>query len=145
MILIRNFTPGDLEAVYDIESKSFPDPYDALFLLNLYQMYPDTFFVAEMDGLLVGYVISRQVLDRGHVMAIAVDPSFRGMGVGTALMERTMDKMREMNLKGIWLEVRVSNDRARSFYRALGFVERRILPGYYSDQEAAVVLEKVFY
>jgi ribosomal-protein-alanine N-acetyltransferase len=108
-------------------------------------MYPDTFFVAEMDGLLVGYVISRQVLDRGHVMAIAVDPSFRGMGVGTALMERTMDKMREMNLKGIWLEVRVSNDRARSFYRALGFVERRILPGYYSDQEAAVVLEKVFY
>jgi ribosomal-protein-alanine N-acetyltransferase len=145
MMLIRNFAPGDLTPVYDIESKSFPDPYDALFLLNLYQMYPETFFVAEVDGLVVAYVISRSVRDRGHIMAIAVDPPFRGRGIGTALMERTMMKMKEMNLKGIWLEVRVSNTRARAFYRKLGFTEKRILPGYYSDHEDAVVLEMVFF
>ncbi|NOZ77480.1 MAG: ribosomal protein S18-alanine N-acetyltransferase [Euryarchaeota archaeon] len=98
-----------------------------------------------MDGLVVGYVIARTVVDRGHVMAIAVDPPFRKRGIGSALMERTLAVMSEMNARAIWLEVRVSNTGARSFYKKLGFVEKRIISGYYSDGEDAVVLEKALF
>ncbi len=142
MILVRNFLPSDLPVVYDIETKSFPDPYDALFLLNLYQMYPETFLVAEMDSLVMGYVISRTVGHRGHILAIAVSPPFRGRDIGRRLMEDITARLKIRNVSAVWLEVRVSNEKARRFYEGLGFRAVRTIPRYYSDGENAIILEK---
>ncbi len=142
MLLIRNFAPSDLNRVYEIERQSFKDPYHVMFLLNLYELYPDTFFVAELDGYVVGYVISRRVNTSGHIIAIAVALEHRGKGIGTALMAAVMQKFREMNIRDVWLEVRASNIEARNFYKKLGFTERRIVPLYYADGESAIILKK---
>ncbi len=142
MIVIRNFEPRDLSRVYEIERESFKDPYHVLFLMNLYDLYPEGFFVAEKNGVVMGYVISRQEGSSGHVLAIAVDPRARGTGIGTALMQRVMDLFLSLGLTDVWLEVRLSNLNAIKFYKDLGFVESRIMVGYYSDGESAVVLEK---
>lgn len=142
MIFIRNFKPKDLGKVYEIECESFADPYHVMFLLNLYELYRDTFFVAEKDGIVVGYVISRVVSDRGHVLAIAVDPKHRKKGIGRALMDVVEERLRESKAREIWLEVRVSNRGAIEFYKKLGFVERGFMPHYYSDGEDAIILKK---
>lgn len=142
MLLIRNFAPSDLNRVYEIERQSFKDPYHVMFLLNLYELYSTTFFVAEVESLVVGYVISRRVDTSGHVIAIAVAPEHRNRGIGTALMQAVMQKFKEMSLKDVWLEVRMSNTAARQFYKNLGFEERRIVSLYYSDGESAVILRK---
>ncbi len=142
MIVLRNFEPKDLSRVYDIERKSFKDPYHVLFLMNLYDLYPEGFFVAERYGVVVGYAISRQEGAGGHVLAIAVDPMERRKGIGNALMRRVLDHFIGLGLSDVWLEVRVSNSNAIKFYKDLGFVEKRIMVGYYSDGEDAVILEK---
>ncbi len=142
MIVIRNFEPKDLSRVYDIERKSFKDPYHVLFLMNLYDLYPEGFFVAERYGVVVGYAISRQEGASGHVLAIAVDPMERRKGIGNTLMRRVLDHFISLSLSDVWLEVRVSNSNAIRFYKDLGFVEKRIMVGYYSDGEDAVILEK---
>lgn len=144
MILVRKFRPTDLNRVYEIECKSFKDPYNILFLLNLYELYSETFLVAEKNGYVVGYVISRQINGKGHVIAIAVDPGHRCRGIGKALMEVTMRVFESLGVGEIYLEVRTSNIPATKFYEKLGFERKGILPAYYSDGEDGVLLKKTF-
>jgi ribosomal-protein-alanine N-acetyltransferase len=43
-------------------------------------------------------------------------------------------------VRSVKLEVRASNEPARSLYDDFGFVHRRTVPRYYSDGEDALVL-----
>lgn len=142
MIIVRKFTPKDLNRVYEIECKSFKDPYHVMFLLNLYELYSETFFVAEKDGYIVGYVISRTIGDKAHIIAIAVDPVYRGRGIGKGLMEATMTAFETKRVKEIYLEVRASNTQAIRFYETLGFHRKDLLRSYYSDGEDGILLKK---
>lgn len=143
IILIRGFERGDIGRIYEIECQSFKEPYHPLFLVNLSELYRDTFLVALENGVVVGYMISRVADLSGHVLAIAVDSEKRGKGIGTALMEVTMTRLRECGVKDMWLEVRVSNHDAIEFYKKLGFMERGIARAYYLDMEDATVLRKL--
>ncbi|WP_457555811.1 ribosomal protein S18-alanine N-acetyltransferase [Candidatus Pyrohabitans sp.] len=142
MLLIRKFQPGDLQRVYEIEAQSFKDPYHPIFLINLYELYGDTFLVAEEAGEVVGYVIARKVNAKGHIIAIAVAPEHRCRGIGRALMLAVEEELRKKGVTELWLEVRVSNTRAVKFYKRLGYVEKGILKGYYADGEDAMLLKK---
>lgn len=141
-LMIRRFKPADLQRVYEIEAKSFKDPYHPLFLISLYEQYGDTFLVAEQNGKVVGYVIARKVNAKGHIIAIAVDPEHRCRGIGRALMLAVEEELKKKGVTEFWLEVRVSNTRAVKFYRRLGYIERGILKGYYADGEDAILLKK---
>lgn len=142
MIFIREFNIGDLGRVYEIEYKSFKDPYHPIFLLNLYEIYSETFLVALENETVVGYVISRVMNSSGHVIAIAVDPENRRTGIGKTLMVATTERLKYLGVKDVWLEVRTSNRDAIEFYKKLGFIEGRIVKGYYSDMEDAIILKK---
>lgn len=142
MIVVRRFKPRDLNRVYEIECKSFKDPYHVMFLLNLYELYSETFFVAEKNGYVIGYVISRKIDNKAHIIAIAVDPVNRSRGVGKALMEATMKAFKSTGVREVYLEVRASNAQAIRFYESLGFQKKGLLRSYYSDGEDGVLLIK---
>jgi ribosomal protein S18 acetylase RimI-like enzyme len=54
---------------------------------------------------------------------VFVDPGYRNLGVGRALIECVREWAKERGADGISLQVAVANDRARKFYRELGFRE----------------------
>lgn len=141
--IIREFNIRDLKRVHEIERKSFKDPYHPLFLLELYDLFPATFLVAEINFRVVGYIIARKVNGKGHIIAIAVDPEYRNQGIGTALMHEIIERLRMRGVRKIWLEVRKSNKRAIKFYKQLGFKIDGISPSYYSDGEDAVILSLI--
>lgn len=143
IICIREFTPEDLGRVYEIEYKSFEDPYHPVFLLNLYELYRETFLVALENESVVGYVISRVVDSSGHIIAIAVDPKKRKRGIGKTLIRATINRLRDFGVKNVWLEVRISNYGAIEFYKKLGFVKGKIVRAYYSDLEDAILLKRL--
>ncbi len=143
MIFIKEFDMGDLRRVYEIEMKSFTDPYHPVFLLNLYETYPQTFLVALENEMVVGYVISRVVNSSGHIIAIAVDPKKRRREIGKTLMVETMTRLKKFGANNVWLEVRISNHDAIEFYKKLGFVRGGIVRSYYSDSEDAIILKRV--
>jgi len=133
-------------------------------LLNLYEMYYETFLVAQKNGFIVGYLISR-IVDMpvtktpvgpsttrtrdsrrtGHILAIAVDPPYRAQRIGTSLMEVVTKQFKKQGVINVWLEVRVSNTGAIHFYKKLDFKETGIIRSYYSDGEDAVVLRKALF
>jgi len=89
------------------------------------------------EGRVVGWAI---VLLRRHkrsqtarLYSLAVDPDFRGKGLGHQLAEHVLDKVEEKGITRCFLEVADDNERARRLYDRLGFVPVTTLPNYYGE------------
>ena len=89
------------------------------------------------DGRVVGWAI---MLLRRHkrnqtarLYSLAVDPDFRGAGLGQRLAEYVLDKAEEKGITRCFLEVADDNERARRLYERLGFVPLAPLPNYYGE------------
>lgn len=142
---IRDPDPRDMQEILNIEYKCFPDPYPMALLRQLHSTNPDGFLVAEADGKILGYVIGIIRWGKtGHILSIAVDPSHRRQGIGSALMASIMARLRAKGARVIRLEVRKSNLGAQQFYLNLGFRLKEEIPYYYEDGETAVAMEYEF-
>lgn len=62
---------------------------------------------------------------------MAVDPAFRGKGIGEALIHGLIDRAREMKLKSIILYSNTVLETAIRLYRRMGFIEIPLEPGVY--------------
>ena len=83
------------------------------------------------------------VFDEAHITNIAVHPDFRRQGIGEQMMRFAFKKARELGATKMTLEVRLSNHGAQALYRKLGFQDRGIRKGYYSDtNEDAIIMWK---
>jgi ribosomal-protein-alanine N-acetyltransferase len=79
----------------------------------------------------------------GHVISIAVLPEYRKKGIGTALLNEAINRMKNnYGTEAVYLEVRVSNKDAISLYKKMGFEEVRIIKEYYRNGEDAYVMVK---
>jgi len=151
--MTRRFTPLDFEEVYDIEKKSFSDPWHRIHFAFSYWSNPAGFLVAELGEKIVGYAIVEMTRDedpwrpklkiRGHIQNLAVDPRFRRRGIGRKLIEAILSLLREQGVESVWLETRESNSTARAFYSKIGFKEEGRLPSYYSDEDALMMTKRL--
>jgi len=139
---IRFCEEGDLPKVYEIERISFKDPYPLWLLKFYYVISGDLFLVADVSGRVVGYVIG--LLERGrvgHVISIAVHPKLRGKGIGERLLRQLLMRLKAKGARLARLEVRPSNKSAIALYKKMGFKEVKLIPRYYEDGEACIVME----
>jgi len=150
---IRKFREGDLQSVMQINRETLPENYTDYFFLDLFERFPETFIVAELEGKIVGYIMCRVevglnnfglggLIRKGHVVSIAVLPQARRKGVAQAIINTAVDGMRFYKAKQCYLEVRVTNDAGVKLYMKLGFEVSRTVHGYYSDGEDAYVMSK---
>jgi RimJ/RimL family protein N-acetyltransferase len=81
-------------------------------------------FVAEAKGEVVGDLAAFRRSSTGPVtIGMAVLASWRGRGVGTALMQACVDWAREARAHKLSLEVFPWNEAAIALYRKFGFIE----------------------
>ena len=88
-------------------------------------------FVAEIGEKTVGFVSGElregsptfRAKTWASVDDVFVDPEHRNLGVGHALIESVRGWAEERDADGISLQVAVANERARKFYREMGFRE----------------------
>ena len=86
-------------------------------------------------GAINGFAIMEFGDERAHLVLLAVRPSHRRSGVGRHLLDWLLESARTAGIASIHLELRASNDAARRFYRAMGFYETVLVPGYYRSGE----------
>ncbi|NTV65890.1 MAG: ribosomal protein S18-alanine N-acetyltransferase, partial [Oscillochloris sp.] len=90
---------------------------------------------------IIGYGGLWLTVDDAHVTTIAVDPQFRGCGVGELLLNGLIDAAYELQAKMLTLEVRVSNAVAQRLYVKYGFQPAGTRPRYYTDNaEDALIM-----
>ncbi|OHW61590.1 protease synthase and sporulation negative regulatory protein PAI 1 [Andreesenia angusta] len=140
---VRDMEERDLERVAEIEALSFSSPWSIeAFRKELRENSLAVYLVCEIDGELAGYMGMWKVVDEGHVTNVAVDPKFRGMGVGNELLSEMVIRARESNLVSMTLEVRVSNVQAIGLYKKHGFKDVGTRPKYYDNGEDAIIMWK---
>ena len=75
--------------------------------------------------------------ERAHLVLMCVRPARRRQGVARRLLDWLEGSARVAGIVSIDLELRADNDGAHAFYRALGFGESAVVPGYYEGRVAA--------
>jgi ribosomal protein S18 acetylase RimI-like enzyme len=78
-------------------------------------------FVFERKGRVIGTLRAHLEEEAAGVYGFAVDPRWRGQGIGSDALRRTCRELRERGARQIGLEVEVENDRALHLYTSLGF------------------------
>jgi len=86
-------------------------------------------------GTLTGFAIMEFGDERAHLVLLAVRPSHRRLGIGRRLLEWLLESARCAGMASVHLELRAANDAGRRFYRAMGFYETVLVPGYYRSGE----------
>ncbi len=150
--LLLEAIEDDIWEVMGVNETTLPEHYTPEFYREIYDNFPDGFLVVKLNGKVVGYEMNRlerglsnfgfNFVKKGHVVSIAVVEEHRNKGLGTALLEESMNKMKEKGCSEIYLEVRNSNEPALKLYKKLGFTVIRTIPYYYSDGENAYAMAK---
>jgi ribosomal-protein-alanine N-acetyltransferase len=163
---VRKAEERDLPRIMEIERGSFSNPWPEA-LLRSY-LGEEGFLVGEENGRIVGYILvglkspsffsrlERRTkllfgLERGdedpdlhigHVMNLAVDPSYRHRGLGTELLRAGLAYLKGLGARLVELEVRTANEEAIRLYRRFGFTIDRLISHYYSDGEDAYLMKR---
>lgn len=133
--------PDDLEQVYDIESRTYPQPWSInIFKSELDRADKRVYLVARLDGKVIGYGGLMLVDGEGHITNLAVDKEYRNHGIGTLLALRLIEMAILRRIHWLTLEVRTSNKVAQHLYEEFGFRPVGSRKGYYSDGEDAVIM-----
>ncbi len=89
----------------------------------------------------VGLVGIWTALDQAHIVVIATHPNERRRGIGELLVIATIVEALKTGAANATLEVRKSNNAARSLYRKYGFNDVGIRHRYYHDnREDAIIM-----
>ena len=137
-------TVAHLDAVLAIEVAAYPFPWSrGNFIDSIAAGYPARVLI-DGHGVLLGYFVAMAGVDEMHLLNITVAPSQQGRGHARRMLAALVALCAEHKAPLLWLEVRLSNARARSIYERLGFVEvgirKRYYPAGFARREDAAVM-----
>ena len=141
---LRPMIVPELDDVMAIEIASYAYPWSrGNFIDSLAGGYPARVLFDAQDEVL-GYFVAMTGVDEMHLLNVTVAPAVQGRGHGSFLICALTTLCRENNAQQLWLEVRQSNERARTLYQRLGFtavgVRKNYYPAPFSRREDAVVM-----
>ena len=133
-MLIRLYRETDEESVAKLWSAVFPNPAPRnvphSVIAQKLAMQQDLFFVADMDGSVVGTAMAGYDGHRGWLYTVAVRPDVQRRGIGRALVRRAEESLAALGCPKVNLQVMTSNAAVVVFYERLGYgVEERISMG----------------
>jgi ribosomal-protein-alanine N-acetyltransferase len=145
-IRVRPMVEADVERVGAIEAASFTTPWRAATFRTLLDRPGAVLRVLEVPPMAVGgYAVLWCIQDQGELANIAVAPQLRDLGLGSYLLDRMTEEAGGRGVESLYLEVRVSNARARAMYTSRGFQEIGVRRDYYEKprEDARVLLKRL--
>ncbi len=142
---LRHASLGDLAALVALEQACFTtdriSPRQFRYLLTRANA---VILVAESEQEIFGdaVVLFSRATSVARVYSLAVAESWRGRGVGLALMKMAEAEAWSHRRAYLRLEVREDNHQALNLYRSLGYRRLGEVNDYYQDHTGAVRLEK---
>jgi len=150
-ISIERMTEHDLVEVCAIEEMSDLSAWGWDAYHNEMQSHIDTIMLvarltsAPVQYEIAGFIVARLIADELHVNNVAIRPEFRGQGLGSALLQTTINQARQRGAKLAQLEVRASNNEAQRLYQKCGFAVVGRRKNYYRQPtEDALLMSLAF-
>jgi len=85
---------------------------------------PNTCFVAEMDGEIIGAILSGHDGRRGRICHTAVAQSHQRQGVGVLLVDAAMNALQREGISKVLLVAFARNEKGNTFWEKQGFAAR---------------------
>lgn len=140
---IRRMTMEDCNQVAEIEAASFSIPWSLRAFTDTVEKTNFRYFVAEEAGEILGYCGFLYVLDEAEIPNVCVKASARRQGIGRKMLEALITEAKKLGIAVLYLEVRESNEAAKTLYASLGFLANGIRKNFYEQpQENAVLMCK---
>lgn len=89
------------------------------------------FFVAEAEDDIIGYIGGQVLIGGAEIYTIVVNKGFQKRRIASRLLQAFKEECLNHGAETILLEVRVSNEEAKSFYKKNEFEEIGIRKNYY--------------
>ena len=142
-MIIKRMTSEHVPQIAFLEKLCFHDPWSESSIASELNNSLSLWLVAMEDDTVVGYVGSQTVLCWTDMMNIAVHPDHRRKKIGEQLVLSLEEELRKQESTCLTLEVRASNEPAKSLYYKLGFLEVGRRKNYYRNpKEDALILRK---
>lgn len=142
-MIIKRMTSEHVPQIAFLEKLCFHDPWSESSIASELNNSLSLWLVAMEDDTVVGYVGSQTVLGWTDMMNIAVHPDHRRKKIGEQLVLSLEEELRKQESTCLTLEVRASNEPAKSLYYKLGFLEVGRRKNYYRNpKEDALILRK---
>ena len=116
----------------DAFDPDFGEAWTAAQCLSTLALPGGQLLIAKSDGAVVGFALSRGVIDEEELLLIGALQSTRRKGVGRQLIASLSRTCTELGRSTLFLEVRDSNN-AYIFYTSMGFQPIGRRPGYYKS------------
>lgn len=140
-IIFRAMTREDADEIAALEAKCFVMPWSREDFWRENKNELAEYVVGEFDGKIVAYAGAWVSFDQAEVMHIAVEPKFRGQGIGTLIFGALIEAVKKRGAKSVTLEVRPSNTAAIKLYENFGLKSVGRRKGYYLDNgEDALIM-----
>lgn len=126
---LRKMIAADYDAVFELWTScpemELNDVDDSREGISRFLMRnPDTCFVAEEDGAILGVLLAGCDGRRGYIYHAAVVPECRGRGVGSALVEAALSALKAMGVSKVGLLTFCDNKVGNRFWQEHGFKAR---------------------
>lgn len=134
-VKIREFNPNtDTQKFIRCYNRAFitaPDPYRSLTLSDVQHFKPESTFIAELYGRIVGFIFlviepikqGNQIGNQGVIAGIGVDPRYRRKRIAFLLAARAANYFAKNNVMELVCEVYHENKISYNFIRSFGFTE----------------------
>jgi ribosomal-protein-alanine N-acetyltransferase len=143
-LLLRPFQVNnteELDRVLEIAKNSLTEYYSPKLIVDLYEEWPEGFSVAEVHHKVAGFLIgSRYSSSEARILMIAVEKSYRKMGIGSSLLTNFIDLCMKKNFSAVRLEVKTDNEEAIKLYKKFNFEITSRISAYYSDASDAFTM-----
>ena len=128
---------ADLAEVLAIERRAYAVPWTYGNFIDSIAAGYEAFVLREAQAAgLLGYFLAMKGVDEMHLLNITVAPEWQGQGLARRLLDEVCRVCRARGCTQLWLEVRVSNRRARVVYARYGFAEVGLRRAYYPADPA---------
>ena len=85
---------------------------------------PDTCFVAEEQGNIIGAILTGHDGRRGYISHTAVSPAHQRQGIGKQMVENALNALKAQGINKVNLVVFAHNEKGNAFWEKMGFTQR---------------------
>ena len=141
--MVLQISPMGMKHFYDIEeilSTEFDDFWSSSILKDELQNSNSQYFVALINGVVVGFAGIWKAVNEYHITNIAVKKDMRRKGIGSSLLEKLIEVVKSKNIDSITLEVNCKNLSAIELYKKYNFKQVGIRKKYYNQTDDALIM-----
>ena len=140
-IQIMPMTSQDIEAITPNFQTEFDEFWNINNLKNDFENPNSTYYIAKLDGEIVGFAGFLKICDEANLMNIVTKINKRHLGIGKKLLENIIKEAKNQNLKTITLEVNEKNTYAINLYeKKFNFKRIGLRKKYYNNTDDAILM-----